>query len=82
MSAQDRLQAYQPIRGNGRPPCFGKRLWFNALWASSADHRCSETVVHRFGAVLYRTMTIGTLQDRTISVVVEPMMKLRIRLWP
>lgn len=34
---------------------------------SRADHRKSRT---------------GTLQDRIISVVVEPMTRLRIRLWP
>lgn len=37
--------------------------------------RCIETYC-------YRTSTSGTLQDRIISVVVDPITRLRIRLWP
>jgi hypothetical protein len=32
--------------------------------------------------MVYRIRTTGTLQLRIIAVVVEPMMKLRMRLWP
>jgi hypothetical protein len=40
-------------------------------------------IKHRIPSRRYhRIRRTGTLQDRTISVVVEPITRLRMRLWP
>lgn len=41
-----------------------------------------QVIMRRLVHWLYRIRTTGTLQLRTISVVVDPITRLRIRLWP